>query len=182
MFNKIFIHANDFFEVARRCDFPKGDVTKNNLPLTVLEFVNLAFACELYIKSIAQFTNANVKKIHRLDELFDKLSANDKEAVYSLWRITNGNNVDDHYYVRQMFRNNLEAITDVFTRFRYAHEWATTTISLEHSFTSEQFVKFSTLSASRPFGSPPVYSGFLKQFAISLKTYAEQLMGKQYNS
>src|SRR5690606_32762131 len=96
MFDKILIHANDFFEVARRCTFPKGEVTKNNLPLIVPEFVTLAFACELYIKSIAQFTKTNVKKTHKLDELFDKLSANDKEAVYSLWRITNGNNMDDH--------------------------------------------------------------------------------------
>jgi len=182
MFDKILIHANDFFEVARRCEFPEGEVTKDNLPLIVPEFVNLAFACELYIKSIAEFTNINVKKSHKLDELFKKLNIQDREAVYSLWKVSNGNNMDDHEYVRQMFKNNLEAITDVFTRFRYTHEWATTTISLEHSFTAEQFMKFSPLSASRPLGSPRVYSGFLKQFAISLKKYAEQLMGKQYNS
>ena len=86
--------------------------------------------------------------------------------------------MDDHEYVRQMFKNNLEAITDVFTRFRYTHEWATTTISLEHSFTAEQFMKFSPLSASRPLGSPRVYSGFLKQFAISLKNICRTTNGE----
>lgn len=182
MFDKILIHANDFFEVARRCGFPKGEVTNDNFPLIVPEFVNLAFACELYIKAIAEFKNINVKKSHKLDELFERLNIQDKEEVYSIWRVSDCNNIDDHEYFRQMFKNNLEAITDVFTRFRYAHEWATTTISLEHSFTAEQFVKFSPLSAERPLGSPPVYSGFLKQIVLSLKTYAEQLMGNQYNS
>ena len=119
MYDKILIHANDFFEVARRCEFPEGEVTNDNLPLIVPKFVNFAFACELYIKSIAECTNINVKKSHKLDELFKKLNIQDREAVYSLWRVSNGNNMDDHEYVRQMFKNNLEAITDVFTRFRY---------------------------------------------------------------
>ncbi|MBN3490257.1 hypothetical protein JV173_01895 [Acholeplasma equirhinis] len=176
MINTILFNANEFFEAARRCDFPKGEVTKDNFPLMIPEFVNRAFACELYIKAIAEFTKVNIKKNHKLDELFKEISDSDQEAIYSLWRTTNGNNMIDSDYVRKQFWDNLEAITNVFVRFRYAHEWITTTISLEHSFTAEQFTKFSPMSASKPFGSPRVYSGFLKQFAISLKVYAEKLI------
>jgi len=67
-------------------------------------------------------------------------------------------------------------------RFRYANEWAGCVVSLQHSFTAEQFEKFSPLSAKRPFGSTQVYDGFLEQLANSLKAYAEKLMGKTYNS
>jgi len=81
-----------------------------------------------------------------------------------------------------MFADNLKATAIVFMRFRYAHEWAGSSISLQHSFTPEQFDEFSPLSARRPFGSTQVHDGFLEQFANALKTYTEKLLGKTYNS
>ncbi len=179
--NKIVINANEFLEAANRCDFQES-IKNKKYPLLVPEFVNTAFACELYMKAIAKFQGIEEMKKHKLDELFKMLSLEAKEAIYDLWRVSNGNYISACDYARQMFSNNLEAITNVFVRFRYAHEWSESTISLEHSFTVEQFIKFSPMSASRPLGSPPVYSGFLKQFALSLKIYAEKLIGRQYNS
>jgi len=71
-----------------------------------------------------------------------------------------------------MFFDNLKAISNVFVRFRYVHEWAENSISLEYSFTIEQFEYF----YSRPFGSPEVYEGFLDQLAKSIRKYNDNVI------
>lgn len=187
-------NANEFFEAAQRCSWERikkqknnGQILRDNEPLLIPKMVNLSFACELYLKAIAEAKKVDVrnkkrKMIHALNEIFEKLPQEDQKALFDIWRDNAGENITDCDYTRQMFSDNLEAVANVFTQFRYADEWVGSKISLQSSFTSEQRTRLSPLSIQRPFGSPPIYDGFLAQFAITLKTYTEQLLGKTYNS
>jgi hypothetical protein len=187
-------NANDFFEAAQRCSWDRvkkrrnnGQILRENASLFIPNMVNMSFACELYLKAIAEARKVDVKNkkkkmIHALNEIFAKFAEEDQKAIFDIWRENAGENIPDCDYTRQMFADNLDAIAYVFTRFRYADEWARSTVSLQSSFTLEQFNKLSMFSVQRPFGSPPIYEGFLAQFAITLKTYTEKLLGKTYNS
>ncbi len=179
-------NANDFLEAAKRCGWErfekKGVATMENAPLLIPEKVNMAFACELYLKAIAENKKISVKKVHDLDEIFLKLPKIVQKEIYDIWRIDCCKGTADCDYLIKMFFDNLEATAKVFIRFRYANEWAGSMVSLQHSFTLSQFEKFSSCSLKRPLGASPIYDGFLEQFALSLKTYAEKLIGKTYNS
>lgn len=177
-------NANDFFEAAQRCGWNRvnknlnnGQISRDNEPLFIPKMVNLSFACELYLKAIAEATKVDFGKIHELDKLFKILTSKDKKAIFDIWRDNAGKNITDCDYTRQMFSDNLEAIANVFKRFRYADEWVGNVVSLQSSFTPEQFKKLSSLSAQRPFDSPPIHEGFLTQFAITLKIYTEKVAG-----
>ena len=178
-------NANDFFEAAKRCSWEcvnNEQVTRANEPLLIPEMVNLSFACELYLKAISEARKVEFGRIHKLDKLYEKLIDEDKKAIFDLWRENAGENILDCDYTRKMFSNNLEAISNVFTRFRYADEWAGGVVSLSSSFTVEQFGKLSPFCAKRPGERPPIYEGFLMQFAISLKSYTDKVLGKTRNS
>ncbi|MDR1700361.1 MAG: hypothetical protein LBR68_04140 [Lachnoclostridium sp.] len=182
-------NANDFFEAAKRCGWERmweqakdGKISRENEPLLVPKMVNLSFACELYLKAIAEARKVNFGKIHILDKLFEKLAEEDKKALFDIWRENAGENIIDCDYTRKMFCNNLEAVSSVFIRFRYADEWAGSVVSLQSSFTLEQFAKLSPFCTARPGDRPPINDDFLMQFAISLKTYTEKLLGMTYNS
>jgi len=176
-------NANDFFEAAKRCGWErfekKGVATTENVPLLIPEKVNMAFACELYLKAIAENKKISVKKVHDLDKIFLKLPKTVQKEIYYIWKSDCCEGTADCDYLIKMFFDNLEATAKVFIRFRYANEWAGSMVSLQHSFTLPQFEKFSPFSLKRPFGSPPIHDGFLEQFALSLKTYAEKLIGEK---
>ncbi|MCL2683153.1 MAG: hypothetical protein FWE63_06720 [Bacteroidales bacterium] len=182
-------NANDFFEAAQRCSWARTkkslnneQLSRDNEPLLIPKMVNLSFACELYLKAIAEATKVGCEKEHNLDKLFEKLAEENKEAIFAIWRNNAGENITDCDYTRKMFSDNLEAIASVFTRFRYADEWVGGVVSLQSSFNPKQFEKLSQFSLQRPFGAPPIHDGFLEQFALTLKIYTEKLLGKTYNS
>ena len=67
-------NANDFLEAALRCSWSRFNknvpVKRQNEPMQIPEKVNMSFACELYIKAIAENQNITVGKVHKLDKLF----------------------------------------------------------------------------------------------------------------
>lgn len=172
-YNWLFKTANDFFEAAIRCDFDES-VKINKYPLMIPNFTNRAFACELYLKSVLYLTKNVLLKEHKLDKLFLKLNKENQKEIYDIWRTIAGENIQDCDYVKRMFDDNLEANSDVFTRFRYVHEWARASISLQKSLTEKQF-RLHPLNANRPIGSSSIYDGFLDQFAKSIKKYNNEL-------
>lgn len=174
-------NANDFFEAAKRCGWREFEKDAKNYPLYIPEKVNMSFACELYLKAIAENKKVSVGKIHSLDKIFFNLPKDVQERIYELWRCEVGQ-VTDCEYISKMFFDNLEANSKVFMRFRYANEWASSVVSLNNSFTKEQFDKFSQFSLKRKRGSPVIYDGFLNQLALVLKMCAEEILGKTYNS
>jgi len=77
-------NANAFFEAAKRCGWSrlKGQSpTKENEPLLVPEKANMAFACELYLKAIAEATKVDTGKIHDLNKIFGKLQEKDRNEI-----------------------------------------------------------------------------------------------------
>lgn len=175
-YNKLIENANDFFEAALRCSF-SDSIKSEKYPLIIPQFTNRAFACELYLKATLYFIKNEIPKIHELDKLFSKLNEKDKKDIYNIWRTIERQNIPDCDYAEVMFYDNLEANSNVFAKFRYAHEWLGTSISLKNSFVEKQ-MHLHSLSASRPFGAPPIYDGFLDQFAKSIKKYNNELVKK----
>ena len=163
--------ADDFFEAALRCDLNESIKVKK-YPLMIPNFVNSAFACELYLKATLFLNKNEIPQKHKLDDLFLELDQEDKKGIYDIWRTIEEQNIPDCEYAQDMFFDNLKAISNVFVRFRYVHEWAENSISLEYSFTIEQFEYF----YSRPFGSPEVYEGFLDQLAKSIRKYNDNVI------
>jgi len=184
-------NANDFLAASKRCGWERikdaKTATKENEPLMMPEMVNLAFACELYLNAIAEHRKIKIGKTHDLDKLFHNLKKETRQGIFDAWRNIAGENIADCDYTRQMFVDNLGACANVFVRFRYADKWVGSVISLEHSYSPEQFEKYSPASAKRCedvlfHNAPQVYGGFINQFANSLKIYAERVIGKTYNS
>ncbi|WP_400254730.1 hypothetical protein [Spiroplasma endosymbiont of Cleonymus obscurus] len=173
-YNKLIETADDFFEAAVRCGFNDSDKLKK-YPLIVPNFTNRAFACELYLKATLYFTKNEIPKEHKIDNLFLKLDERDKKRIYDIWRTIEGQDISDCDYAESMFYDNLEDNSDVFTRFRYVHEWVRSSISLESGFMEKQMHLHSS-STSGLFGSPQVYDGFLEQIAKSIKKYNNELI------
>lgn len=157
--------ANNFYDAAERCDWPKGEVNHSNRPLMIPEFVNRAFACELYLKGIAAATNIKIINKHQLDSLFNHLKEADKNKIFYIWLDKAGENIFDCEYTRKMFNDNLLSISDVFERFRYTHEWAGSVLSVSSSFKRPEQIKL--LSHGN------MYGGFLKTFALVLRKHIE---------
>lgn len=176
-YNKLIETADDFFEAAIRCNFNES-VKVNKYPLMIPNFTNRAFACELYLKATLYLIETEIPKEHKLDKLFLKLNKKVQKEIYDIWRTIAGENIFDCDYAQAMFFDNLEANSDVFTRFRYVHEWAGASISLQHSLTEKQF-HLHPLNANRPFGSPSIHDGFLDQFAKSIKKYNIELLKRK---
>ena len=171
-YNKMIFAADDYFEAAERCSF-NGSIKLGKYPLMIPNFTNGAFACELYLKATLYLIKNEIPKGHNLYKLFFKLNKRNRKDIYNIWRTIDEQDIVDCDYAEGMFCDNLEAISHVFTRFRYVHEWAGSTISLQTSFTENQ-MHFHYASLTRPFGIPQVSSGFLDQFAKSIKKYKNE--------
>lgn len=166
--NKMLRNAGDFYEAAKRCEFTKSKIKFDNLPLLIPEFVNRSFSCELYLKAIALLKNIGIGKIHKLHEIYLKLENDAQVQIYNLWLTIDGNDIVDCDYARKMFRNNLESISNYFARFRYEHEWGGSTIGNDSHLTLEQRQK---IFNTNNIGNPPIYNGFLLQFANVLRLF-----------
>lgn len=101
--------ADSFLWVARKIeeDFD-GFLSGGMYPFTV----NIAFACELYMKAILIYgsTENTIIRVHKLDELFDVLPNDAKVQIEAL-------------YSRQLkrdFRSLLSEISNTFIDWRYA--------------------------------------------------------------
>ena len=169
-YNHLIRTADDFLEAAERCSFDDS-LKVHKWPLTIPHFTNRAFACELYIKATLYLTKNVLPRGHKLDKLFSNLNKEDKKGMYDIWRTIAGENMPDCDYAKKMFYDNLEANSNVFTRFRYVHEWAGKTISLESSFVEEQMHLHGLTIKNFKTPTIPIYDGFLDQLAKSIKKY-----------
>ena len=92
----------------------KEMIAQNIIPSIVLK----AFSCELFMKSLV--LSGDIKKIHKLDELFNCLSDTDKSAikeeVVSKMNETIGQYVDSDFFV------DLGKVANAFVDWRYFYE------------------------------------------------------------
>lgn len=186
-------NANDFYYASMLCEEKR---------LIMAEAVNVAFACELYIKAIEEYQKGKASIGHNLNELYAKLSVDVKKQVYELWRTTYQPGNEDHPYFQKMFYDNIGACAEIFERFRYANEWSGGSInqnmSLRTQLTKKEikeqektgkriltpFEKYHPLvvRTNDQIYNPVIYGGFINQFAACLKVVAEELIGGTYNS
>lgn len=167
-YNTLMENADDFLEAALRCCF-NDSIKLKKYPLIIPNFVNKAFACELYLKATLYLIENKIPKIHKINELFLELSEKNRQKIYDIWRTIEGQNIQDCDDTREMFDKNLEANSNIFTKFRYSHEWVGSSISLQNSFAEEQMHLHNLTKY-------PIYDGFLEQLAKSIKKHNTELV------
>lgn len=92
------------------------------IPAIVLK----AFSCELYMKSL--ITNSNIKKIHKLDELFMCLNKEDKDNIQEIIICVLSKN---NFYNIDAFNEDLKKVANAFVDWRYFYENPEININLE---------------------------------------------------
>lgn len=88
--------------------------------------VNLAFSCELYLKSILYELNIDFKKTHRISDLYKLLPEVQKNKIKK--------NIHFNYHEKDEFELILEEISDAFVFLRYSHERKAIVINLDGLF------------------------------------------------
>lgn len=109
--------------VLKADDFKgKEMIAQNIIPSIVLK----AFSCELFMKSLV--LSGDIKKIHKLDELFNCLSDTDKCAIKS--EVVNKMNGTIRQYADGDFEVDLGKVANAFVDWRYFYE-DTRTINID---------------------------------------------------
>ena len=119
--NGILDLAKQFHKAYKSCIKPKpignGKIEDEFIPA----YVNLAFACELYLKALLKLKGKE-KKGHLLIRLFIDLQAIDKsisDDIIKLSNIMSGLN-----YTEDNYKAFLKSISDTFKTWRYSYEWS----------------------------------------------------------
>lgn len=136
--------------------------------------VNLAFAVELYLKSIMHFEKDEIEYGHNLKTLFKHLNNKTQNTIYQNWRTLSGTNIPENKQIKDWFWDNVYACCNVFERFRYVHEWASNNTSLEASWDNSQFNQLSIFSGIREFGKLQTYESFLNEFENAIKKHIRE--------
>lgn len=92
------------------------------IPAIVLK----TFSCELYMKSL--LTISNIKRIHKLDELFMCLSKEDKDNIQEIIICILSKNKS---YEIDDFNKDLRKVSNAFVEWRYFYEDSKIEINLE---------------------------------------------------
>lgn len=109
--------------VLKADDFKgKEIIAQNIIPSIVLK----AFSCELFLKSLV--STGDIKKIHKLDELFECLNPTDKESIKKSVVKKMVNTVKQ--YAKNDFDVDLSKVANAFVDWRYFYE-DTRTINIE---------------------------------------------------
>ena len=145
MLQIMFDHASGFLMCAELCAEETERQKKRFNLLGTPEIVNLAFACEVYLKTLLEFYKIKVKKEHKLNELVALLPNDEQQEIkqqtfqkhpvynYSTGKIlTNGFGLDL-----------LDLEANDFVEWRYLYE------SKRHSYSCDV--------------------GFLRAFAVTLR-------------
>jgi|GEM_PF-2274846 len=168
------IDSDKFFNIIDNADSFSKRTNSTELEFGWAQQVNLAFAVELYLKSIMEFEKGEIEQGHNLKTLFRHLDNKTQDAIYHNWRTLSGTNIPDNKQIKKWFKDNIYACCNTFERFRYVHEWAGCKTSLETSWDAEQFNQLSLFSANREFGTLQVYDGFLKEFENATKRHIRE--------
>lgn len=112
VFGTAAIILSNVAETALKTDnqIEKQTMAQNIIPCIVLK----AFSCELYLKFLSQ--NNSIKNVHKLDELYDNLSENDRNTIKKSVMVQLGE-CDE-----TLFRTGLNNITNAFVDWRYFYE------------------------------------------------------------
>ena len=167
-------NSDKFWKIIDNADSFSKRAISSELEFGWAKQVNLAFAVELYLKSIMEYEKGEIEHGHNLKTLFKHLNNKTQNLVYNNWRTLSGINIPDNKQIKDWFWDNLFACCNVFKRFRYVHEWAGCNTSLETSWDNEQFSQLSIFSTNHEFGKWQVYESFLKEFENAIKKHIRE--------
>ena len=111
----MFEQANCFYICSKLCKRELKKHPGREDLYSIPEIVNLAFSCELYLKSLVNFIGVAIKKEHRFTELYELLSEDIKNEIVRSW--------DDHNSRRKgLFKTLLKENSNAYYDWRYCHE------------------------------------------------------------
>ena len=106
--------AKSAFRNAEEFYIGAGLIFVQDIQLIQVVLVNLAFACELYLKAMLYELNVDFGRTHRIVELFRLLPEEYQKKIKE--------NVHFKYDKEDNFHLILEEISDAFVFLRYSHE------------------------------------------------------------
>ena len=106
--------ARAAFENAEQFYIGAALIFKESIDLIQVVSVNLAFACELYLKSMLYKLDISFGRSHRVSDLYRLLSEEIQKKIKE--------KVSFRYETKDNFELVLEEISDAFVFLRYAHE------------------------------------------------------------
>lgn len=106
--------AKSAFRNAEELYTGAGLIFMQNIQLIQVVSVNLAFACELFLKAILYELDIDFGRTHRIVELFQLLPEEYQKKIKE--------NVNFKYEKKSNFELELEEISDTFVFLRYSHE------------------------------------------------------------
>lgn len=121
----LFNSAVGFFEGALRCGEPVK-VDSSTVLASIPSVINIAFSAELYLKSLISDTAEKVPKIHKLDELFDQLTSDQKAMVKAKYSEIAGDS-------NLQLEEHLQQIANAFVDWRYSFE-GSRDVRIDHMF------------------------------------------------
>lgn len=77
----MFDQANSFYICSQLCKRELDKQPGRHDIYATPQIVNLAFACEVYLKTLLTFSEIDIKKKHKLNDLFDALPDEDKRHI-----------------------------------------------------------------------------------------------------
>lgn len=114
---QIFDLANSYHEAAIRCCEPvfNPSMTNKAYAPTIAGVTNVAFSCELYLKVFAWQKNENPKKTHRLDKLYNDLTAEKQKSLRRRYS-------EIASVGKLQLKKDILSFSDVFLEWRYIYE------------------------------------------------------------
>lgn len=118
--------------------------SKRELIKQIVAMVNLAFSCELFLKSRLDEEVRNGLRIHNLENLFNKQEIEFREVIKKNVIKIRKNSVSDYDEIK--FSNELKHNSEIFFKWRYYYERNTLNMSLEfiRSFSGALFYLYET--------------------------------------
>lgn len=109
---KSYIQARAFYFAAKRCG-REEECEESGLPqnLNMPEYVNIAFACELYLKTLI-YQNEEIIREHNFLELFKELNKIDRQRVKEILKMSDSD-------ITEL----LDEHSDLFEEMRYYFEF-----------------------------------------------------------
>ena len=110
---------------------------------TTPQVVNLAFACEVYLKTLLIFSEIDIGRKHKLNELFDALQDVDKQYIEVCMKRC--------YPVRSVSGlRKIDMEADAFVNWRYSYE--KTTLSCDISYLDALAKILQTMCSKKLYG------------------------------
>ncbi len=111
-------------------DFAMRDQSEHYNPdLMKAGFVNMAFACEMFLKSLLTYKKVQLKKAHQLRKLYNMLPTEYQKHIAQEVSIKTVGHITDMFGVPL-----LDKISDTFIKWRYWYEQKDITMRMDSYF------------------------------------------------